>query len=417
MRHARPLSAATAALAVAAAGCGATEHDGGYAVPGRTLTVYAGLPLRGVDRPEALDLADAERLALAQAGGRAGRWRVRLRVLDDSGPGSPRWNPARVSQNARLAGRDPTTIAFLGGSSSGATAVALPLLNQAGILQVSPMAGAVALTRPDPALPGSPQKFYPNEHAGRTFGRVVPADSVEAAMLARWMAGSGVRSVYVVTTQEAEAASLAAALQRRLRAERVAVAGSQAVAPGHPNWRSAAVAASRSGAGALFFAGSAQAGAPAMFAAARAVAPGMVVFGSDQLAQPAVAERLGPGGEGVRLPSPALPREALPPAGARFRAAFRRAYGREPEPAAAFGYEAMRVVLDAVRRAGTAGNRRAAVARAFFATERPRSPLGGYAIDRVGDSTLRSYAGYQVRSGRLVAVRVARARDRGLTSP
>lgn len=413
MRPARPLSAAVAAFAVAAAGCDATQHDRGYAVPGRTLTVYAGLPLRGVDRPEALDLADAERLALAQAGGRAGRWRVRLRVLDDSGRGALRWNPARVSQNARLAGRDPTTIAFLGGTSSGATAVALPLLNQAGILQVSPLAGAVALTRPDPALPGSPQKFYPNERAGRTFGRVVPADSVEAAMLARWMAAAGVRSVYVVATQEAEAASLAAALRRDLAAARVAVAGSQSVTPGRADWSSVATAAARSGAGALFFAGSAQAGAPAMFAAARAADPGMAIFGSDQLAQPAVAGRLGPGGEGARIPSPALPAGALPPSGTRFRAAFRRAYGREPEPTAAFGYEAMRVVLDAVRRAGSGGNRRAAVVKEFFATERPRSPLGAYAIDRLGDSTLSSYAGYEVRDDRLVAVRVARARGHG----
>lgn len=417
MRPVRPLLAAVAALAAAAAGCDATQHDNGYAVPGRTLTVYSGLPLRGLDRPEALDLADAERLALAQAGGRAGRWRVRLRVLDDSGPGARRWNPARVSQNARLAGRDPTTIAFLGGSSSGATAVALPLLNQAGILQVSPLAGAVALTRPDPALPGSPQKFYPNERAGRTFGRVVPPDSVEAAMLARWMAASGVRSIYLVATQEAEAASLAAALQRELTKAHVAVAGSQSVTPGRADWGSVATAARRSGAGALFFAGSAQAGAPAMFAAVRAAAPGMAVYGSDQLAQPAVAEHLGPGGEDVRLPSPALPVQALPPAGARFRKAFRRAYGREPEPAAVFGYEAMRVVLDAVRRAGADGNRRAAVVKKFFATERPRSPLGAYAVDRLGDSTLRSYAGYQVRDGRLVAIHVARAGDRMLTSP
>jgi len=402
-----------ATLAVAAAGCGATQRDTGYAVPGRTLTIYAGLPLRGVDRSESLDLADAERLALAQAGGRAGRWRVRLRVLDDSGPGALRWNPAQVSQNARLAGRDPTTIAFLGGTSSGATAVALPLLNQAGILQVSPLAGAVALTRPDPALPGSPQKFYPNQRAGRTFGRVVPADSVEAAMLARWMAAAGTRSVYVVATQEAEAASLAAALRRGLAAARVAVAGSQSVAPGRADWSSVATAAARSGAGALFFAGSAQAGAPAMFAAARAADPGMAIFGSDQLAQPAVAEHLGPGGEGVRIPGPALPAGALPPAGARFRAAFRAAYGREPEPTAAFGYEAMRVVLDAVRRAGPRGNHRAAVVREFFATERPRSPLGAYAIDRVGDSTLSAYAGYEVRDDRLVAVRVVGARGRG----
>jgi len=411
VRLARPLCAAAVVFAAAAAGCGAAAGERGYAVPGRSLTVYSGAPLRGVDRPGAEDLVAAERLALAQARGRAGRWRVRLRVLDDSGLGAVRWNPAIVSQNARRAAGDPRTIAYLGGSSSGATAVALPLLNQAGILQVSPGAGAVALTRADSAFPGSPEKYYPNERSGRTFGRVVPSDSVEGAAIASWMARAGVRSAYLVDGGETDGTSVVSAVSARLRAHGIALAGSQSVAPGRADWGDVARAAASSRADALLFAGSAQAGAASMFAAARAVDSRLALFGSSQLAQPAVAARLGPGAEGARIASPALPAAALPASDRRFRAAFRRAYGREPQAGAAFGYEAMRVVLDAIRRAGEDGNRRRAVVRAFFATDRPRSVLGSYSIDRAGDSTLTAYAGYVVRRGRLVPVRLGAATE------
>ena len=40
--------------------------------------------------------------------------------------------------NAKTAAQDPSTIAYLGDLDSGATAVSLPLINAAGILQVSP---------------------------------------------------------------------------------------------------------------------------------------------------------------------------------------------------------------------------------------------------------------------------------------
>lgn len=68
-------------------------------------------------------------------------------------------------------------------------------------------------------------------------------------------------------------------------------------------------------------------------------------------------------------------------------------------PYAIFGYEAMALVLDAIRRAGPAAGDREAVRRALFATRNRASVLGTYSIDRFGDTTLRSHGGYRV-SGR-----------------
>jgi ABC-type branched-subunit amino acid transport system substrate-binding protein len=73
---------------------------------------------------------------------------------------------------------------------------------------------------------------------------------------------------------------------------------------------------------------------------------------------------------------------------------------------AVYGYEAMRLVLGAIRRAGAHGNDRAAVTRAAFGAAGRDSPLGPYAIDVAGDTSLHAFAVYAIRGGRLGSARV-----------
>ena len=61
----------------------------------------------------------------------------------------------------------------------------------------------------------------------------------------------------------------------------------------------------------------------------------------------------------------------------------------------------MRLALAAIRRAGDDGNDRTAVLRAAFRVPDPGSALGRFAIDRRGDTTLRAFAAYAVRAGRM----------------
>jgi branched-chain amino acid transport system substrate-binding protein len=89
----------------------------------------------------------------------------------------------------------------------------------------------------------------------------------------------------------------------------------------------------------------------------------------------------------------------LPPQGRRFVATFRKRYARPPGRYAAYGYEAMAVVLASIRRAGSEGDQRQPVTDAFLATRARRSVLGAYSIDPLGNTTLDRVSGYRLRPG------------------
>ncbi len=90
----------------------------------------------------------------------------------------------------------------------------------------------------------------------------------------------------------------------------------------------------------------------------------------------------------------------LPQAGKRFVRSFTKRYGQEPGRYGAYGYEAMSLILDSIRRAGDQGDERGAVVDAFFDTQDRDSVLGTYSIDEVGNTTLGRLAGYRIVDGR-----------------
>jgi hypothetical protein len=97
--------------------------------------------------------------------------------------------------------------------------------------------------------------------------------------------------------------------------------------------------------------------------------------------------------------SAALDPSQLAPAGHEFADAFEAEYARAPGRYAAYGYEAMAVVLDSIDRASDPADR-PSVATAFFGTADRDSILGGYSIDEVGNTTLNRMSGYELRDGR-----------------
>ena len=105
-----------------------------------------------------------------------------------------------TATNAKTAAQDTSTIAYLGDYNSAATAVSLPLINAAGILQVSPASPYVGLTSSLDAGQDEPERFYPSGQ--RTFGRLQPGDPVQAAAQVQLMRSLGVHSVYVLDDQD-----------------------------------------------------------------------------------------------------------------------------------------------------------------------------------------------------------------------
>ena len=158
---ARRSRVAAACLLAAFAIGGCTFNGGGADVEG-PVTVYVSAP----DTPDGRDIADGARLALKEAGGEAGGLEVEARYLDDPST-AQRVALAAVGSNARQAAEDSSTAAYIGDFSSGATRTSAPILNEAGVAQVSPAATAPDLTRDD--------LYRPTGEV--TFVRVVPSEA------------------------------------------------------------------------------------------------------------------------------------------------------------------------------------------------------------------------------------------------
>lgn len=402
-RAARAVVAVACALGLALAGtlaCGGGSGAASRAVHGRVLAVYSSAPLRGSIGPAGRDVVAAERLALVQAHHRVGRFRVVLRARDASEPGADGWTPRQVAANARRAAADPETIAYLGELDTGASAVSLPTLNETGILQVSPGDTLVGLTRDDQTGIGEPAKYYPTGR--RTFARIVPDDDVQVSALVADLRAHGARRVYVVDDERLYGQALADRFGAVAPAAGLRVVVRHDIDPSATDFRSLARDVRTSGADAVLFTGTAGDRAVALWRALARIDSGLELFGPEALARPAFYRRLGAAAARTHLTSPVLP-PRLDGRGAReFARAFERRYGRRPQPLAIYGYEAMKLVLAGLGRAGDHAASRAAVVRAVLATHDRRSVIGRYSIDRHGDTTRTAYAGYDVRDGRLV---------------
>jgi branched-chain amino acid transport system substrate-binding protein len=368
------------------------------------VTIYSSMPLAGRSGGDAFDVVMGQRLALEQAGGRAGLFTVRFVSLDDALARTRRWDPVRVSENARKAAQDPTAVAYIGEYNSAASAISLPITNEAGILMVSPTNTYVGLTRSG-GEPGEPDKYYPA--GNRTYGRVTPADHRQARALAAYLQALGARRAFLVDDVEVYGAGLERMVRRRLAPRGIQLAGRAHLRRGR-NVESLANRVRRTRADAMVYLGIARNGAVPLWRAVHRSAPRILLLGADALVQQAFTRRLSRG-ERARtyLTDAPLAGDGYPPAGQAFFAAFRARFGHTPSPRAIYGYEAMSVVLDSIARAGTQGNVRSAVISHFFATRARDSVLGRYSIDRLGDTTLPFYGGYKVsRSGELVFARV-----------
>jgi branched-chain amino acid transport system substrate-binding protein len=189
----------------------------------KAVTIYSSYPLQGAGRRQSIAAVNGAKLALEQAGGKAGNVTVTYKPLDDATAQAANWTPEQTSANARKAAQDESTAVYLGEFNSGATAVSLPILNEAGIAQISPSNTAVGLTSDEPgANPGEPDKYYPTGQ--RTFARIVPKDTIQGAALATLMKEDGCTNVQLLNDKEVYGAGLGARpedhLQRGHRQER-----------------------------------------------------------------------------------------------------------------------------------------------------------------------------------------------------
>jgi branched-chain amino acid transport system substrate-binding protein len=387
-------------------GCGSHTVVGNRIV-GRKLTIYASLPFTGASSISGRSVLGGITLALDAAHDRVGKYRIAFRALNDATVASGGWDPGQTSTNARLAAQNKTTIGYIGDFNSGASAVSIPLLNRAGIAQISPSSTAVGLTMGGPeASPGEPQKYYPTGR--RTFARVVPNDAVQAAVQARLQREQGCRKTYVLDDGEVDGSDMAMSFQVAAHAIGLPVVAVQQFEPKATNYSSLAASIAQTGADCVLISALTESNAVLLTEQIARALPDAQLFAGAGVAESTYTDPADGGiplalDPRVLITVAILDPSSYPPAGRRFFVLYARRYGR-PQPYAIFGYEAMSLMLDAISRAtdrGTAAAIRSKVVAAVFATRDRRSVLGTYSIDHNGDTSLSSYGIYRVVDGQL----------------
>jgi branched-chain amino acid transport system substrate-binding protein len=328
--------------------------------------VVASVPLQGPTGVAGRDAAEAMHLALEDAGPTVG-----LRVVD-AGPGP--LGP-HAADNAREAAADPDVIAYLGEFHSAASGTSLPVLEAAGL----------------------PQLSYANTWlrlAGATFFNVMPTDERQAQQLVAWMRELGVQRPYLLDDGEYYGHEMRWLVHEALATAGVPVAGA---APLEDGERPPADLAT-SGADAVFVGTVAEDGTAELLSAVHAQAPDALLFGMEGVLSDVVAAVLPPDvASRLHVTAAAMRGGELPEAGRAVVARLHDRLGRDPDPHAVYAYEAAALLLDAL--AGAAPERTAIAVRLRGTRDR-HSVLGTYDLDTRGHTTLAAVGRRRIDRGR-----------------
>jgi branched-chain amino acid transport system substrate-binding protein len=402
-----PALATMVIAALAAAGCSSSSSSSsstnGTTSSGNTVDIYSSLPMQGSSNAQTIPLVNGIKLALSQAHNKAGSFNVKYIELDDSTAAAGKWDPNQVHADALKAATDSKAVYYIGEFNSGASEVSIPILNQAGLAQVSPANTYVGLTTNLPgSAPGEPAKYYPT--GKRNYLRIVPIDSIQAASDLMAMKQAGCTKVAVANDKEAYGAGLAQLLGLEKGMYGVNIVSNTGIDPTAANFRSYAATVKAAGANCFFFAGITSNGATQITKDVNAAIPTAKIFGGDGVCSSAWTQASSGGVPASIDPlmecTVATQNLTSYPGGKSFLAAYKATYGTsDPDPYAIYGYAIMQLALKTISGLGANGSNKADITQALFATKATSSVLGSYGFDKNGDTTLKSYGVYKVAAG------------------
>jgi branched-chain amino acid transport system substrate-binding protein len=180
--------------ALPSSACGPIAYGGNTRID---FMVASDLPLQGPTRASTLPMTRAVQFVLEQHHFRAGRFTVGYQSCDDSTAQTGFADIGKCSTNARAYASDSSVVAVLGPYSSDCAAVEIPIANRASLAMISAQNTNPGLTHATRGShPGAPGIYYPT--GVRTYARIEPADDLEGAGDALFAHRLGLRSAYVL---------------------------------------------------------------------------------------------------------------------------------------------------------------------------------------------------------------------------
>src|SRR6266550_2924998 len=161
------------------------------------IHVYSSLPRQGTNTEQTNTLV--EQIKTILDGQKIGNFTIKYFDLDDSSAANNGdWDGAVEQANANKAVGDPDAMAYIGTYNSGAAKLAIPILNKACLVMITPANTYPGLTKAVPGVTaqGEPGIYYPSGY--RSYARTVATDDIQGAAGAEWAKSMGKTKAYVL---------------------------------------------------------------------------------------------------------------------------------------------------------------------------------------------------------------------------
>jgi branched-chain amino acid transport system substrate-binding protein len=389
-------AALVTAVVLIVGACGGTGTSGGGATTAKTVKIMSSLPMTGSSRTQTVQIVNSIQMAIADT--KIPNVTVNFEALDDATAAKGSWDAATEAENARKAIGDSSVVAYIGTFNSGAAKVSIPLLNQAGLVMVSPANTYPGLTKPGKGEANEPNTYFPN--GKRNYARVVPADDLQGAVGAVWAKDLGAKKVYIVHDTQLYGKGIADVFRAKAKELSLTEAGFEG-AEKADNYRALANKIKDSGADLVYYGGIVDNNPAVLLKDIRSVLPSIKFMGPDGINCSEFLKEAGPAADAnVYSTFGGLPAEKYTGKAADWLKAYSAKYGATaPDPYAIYGYEAAKVVLAAIAAAGDKATDRATVLANVMGTKNFDGVLGKWSFDANGDTTLTQFSGAQAKSG------------------
>jgi branched-chain amino acid transport system substrate-binding protein len=391
-------AAAITTLALVMGACGGATSGTTGASTAKTVKIISSLPMTGASRTQTVEIVNSIQMAIADT--KIPNVTVNFEALDDATAAKGSWEASQESENARKAIADKTVVAYIGTYNSGAAKVSIPLLNQANLVMVSPANTYPGLTKgPEKgAEADEPGKYYPN--GKRNYARVVPADDIQGAVGATWAQELGAKKVYIVHDTELYGKGIADVFRAKAKALGLAEAGYEG-AQKADNYRALANKVLAAGADLVYYGGIVDNNPAVLLKDLRAVIPTIKFMGPDGINCSEFLKQAGPSAASDTYSTfGGVPPEKYTGKASEWLKAYNAKYSNNnPNPYAIYGYEAAKVVLAAIAKAGDKADDRETVRANVMGTKDYDGVLGKWSFDAGGDTTLTQFSGSTAKAG------------------
>jgi branched-chain amino acid transport system substrate-binding protein len=368
----------------------------------QTIRVVSSLPRTGSAEGQTTTIVNGIKMAIEDVGGEVAGFTIEYRDRDDANVTAGQWVAELETKNAQESAADGDVMAYIGPYNSGAAKISMPILNEAGLLQVSPACTWPGLTKnvkkEDGGNPDEPDVYRPSKKI--TFCRVCTTDAVQGPLSAEFVKNNlKAEAVYVLDDSELYGKGVAGLFKRRAEEIGLKVLGHESINLQQQEFESLLTKIKGMNPGMVYFGGTSQTKGGQIAKDMKKVGLGCPLMVPDGCYEKAFIDAAGAANlTNCYATIVGADPSQMTGVGAEFVKKYQAKYGKMPEAFAAYGYEAGRVVLEAIRKVGKKD--RKAILEACLATKDfDKGVVGKWSFDADGDTTLKQLTISKIEGG------------------